>query len=44
MEGTEDYYFWFLKSNKDHVLYFCFMNDDCMAELLSLIDKKIPTS
>ena len=43
MVGTEDSHFCFLRYNKDHVLYFCFVNDDCMAELISLTDMKIPT-
>ena len=36
--------FCFPRSNNDRVFYFCFINDDCMAELLSLTDLKIPSS
>ena len=36
--------FCFPRSNNDRVFCFCFINDDCMAELLSLTDLKIPSS
>ena len=40
MEGTKDSYFFFPRSNMDHFFYFCFINNDCMAQLLSLADLK----
>ena len=44
MEGSEDSHFCFPRSDNYRVFYFCFINDDCMAELLSLADMKIPSS
>ena len=40
MEGTEDSHFCFPRSNMDHFFCFCFINNDCMAELFSLSDLK----